>query len=251
VSAQSVDQNYYTGEKSEYVHQMFSGIAHKYDLLNNVLSFSTHKVWRRRAVRLANLSVNDSALDVCTGTGDFAVDLFHVVGKNGMVVASDFCRPMVEHGRTKMQSHGDGAIQMMLADAQKLPYKDNQFDAITVGFGIRNVVDTQLAFNEMRRVAKPGGRVLCLEFNRPIGPLAPFVNFYQTQILPRIGAILSNDKAYKYLPESINAFHSRETLTQMMQAAGLVDIQVVNMNFGSVCLHIGTKPFALKRDGSN
>ncbi len=241
MAAQSVEHNYYTGEKSEYVREMFSGIAGQYDLLNGVLSFNQHKRWRRYAVKLANVAVGDCVLDVCTGTGDFALDLYNVVGKSGTVIGSDFCGPMVELGKKKTDVVSNNSILMMLADAQALPYKSNYFDVVTVGFGIRNVVDTQLAFREMTRVAKVGGRVVCLEFNKPVGPLAPLINLYQDNILPKIGALFSKSGAYTYLPASINAFHSRAALTTMMQEVGLTDIQVVNLNFGSVCIHIGVK----------
>lgn len=234
--------SHYTGEKSEYVREMFASIAHRYDLLNSVLSFNRHYAWRRKAVRLAQLQPGDSALDVCTGTGDFAIDLYRAVGPTGTVVGSDFCTPMLQRGKVKTDAASGGRIAMMVADTQALPYRDNLFDCVTVGFGIRNVTDTQRAFAEMARVAKMGGRVVCLEFNTPQNPiLRALVHFYEMKALPRIGALLSKSDAYTYLPASIQAFHSREELAQMMRNVGLTDIRVHDLNLGSVCIHIGVK----------
>ena len=238
-NAQNPD--HYTGDKAEYVRQMFAGIAHRYDLLNSILSFSRHKSWRRYAVKLAGLQPGDSALDVCTGTGDFALDLAREVGSNGKVVGSDFCRPMVELGRKKAAQNGLG-IDFMVADALRLPYRSNMFDCVTVGFGIRNVADTLQAFAEMARVAVPGGRVVCLEFNQPKNPLLRVpVAFYETRILPKIGALISRSEAYTYLPKSILAFHSREELKQIMESVGLRDVRMLDLNLGAVCIHIGVK----------
>jgi demethylmenaquinone methyltransferase / 2-methoxy-6-polyprenyl-1,4-benzoquinol methylase len=242
MSARQASQSHYTGDKAEYVRDMFAGIAHRYDLLNDILSFNRHKAWRRYAVRLAQLRPGDYALDVCSGTGDFAVDLYRAVGPTGAVVGSDFCPPMVKHGLEKTCRASEGRIRMMIADAQRLPYQSHRFDCVTVGFGIRNVADTQKAFDEMARVAKPGGRVVCLEFSQPRNRfLRPLVNFYELRILPRIGALLSRSEAYSYLPKSIQVFHSREELTGIMHNAGLRDVKVYDLNFGSVCIHLGTK----------
>ena len=243
--------SHYTGEKSAYVRDMFASIAHRYDLLNSILSFNRHYAWRRKAVGLANLQPGDRALDVCTGTGDFAIDLYRAVGPSGKVVGSDFCPPMLQRGREKTDAVSAGRIDMMVADAQALPYRDNLFDCVTVGFGIRNVTDTQQAFAEMARVAKPGGRVVCLEFNTPRNPiLRAFVHFYEMKVLPRIGALLSGSEAYTYLPKSIQAFHSREELARMMHNAGLEDIRVIDLNLGSVCIHLGVKSDAPSPAGS-
>jgi demethylmenaquinone methyltransferase/2-methoxy-6-polyprenyl-1,4-benzoquinol methylase len=242
MGARQAQPDHYVGDKAEYVREMFAGIAHRYDLLNSVLSFNRHKAWRRYAVRLANLKPGDRALDVCTGTGDFAVELYRATGRTGYVVGADFCAPMIERGRRKTERVAGQRIGMMIADALALPYPDNQFDCVTVGFGIRNVADVQQAFCEMARVARPGGRVLCLEFNQPRHWFwKPLVNFYQNRVLPRIGGLLSRRDAYTYLPASIQAFLSREELTAMMERAGLDSVRVYDLNFGSVCIHLGVK----------
>jgi demethylmenaquinone methyltransferase/2-methoxy-6-polyprenyl-1,4-benzoquinol methylase len=240
--AEQATPTHYTGDKAEYVREMFAGIAHRYDLLNDILSFHLHKSWRRFAVRLARLRPGDAALDICTGTGDFAIDLYRAVGPTGFVLGSDFCAPMIQQGREKIERASQGQIRLMLADALRLPYRSNLFDCVTVGFGIRNVADTQQAFREMARVAKPGGRVVCLEFTTPRNRfLRTVVHFYEMRLLPRIGALLSRSEAYTYLPKSIQVFHSREEMKAMMEKAGLADIQILDMNFGSVCIHLGTK----------
>jgi demethylmenaquinone methyltransferase/2-methoxy-6-polyprenyl-1,4-benzoquinol methylase len=233
----------YTGDKETYVREMFAGIAPRYDLLNTLLSFNQHKAWRRLAVRLARVQPGDRCLDVCTGTGDFAIDLARVVGPQGYVVGADFCEPMLRSGLPKTEHAPGGPITLMAANAEQLPYPSDRFHAATVGFGIRNVAHIDRAVSEMARVVQPGGRVVILEFNRPRDRwYRPLVDLYLFHILPRIGGLLSRRDAYTYLPESMKQFISREALTATMERAGLRDIQVRDLNFGTVCIHMGTKP---------
>lgn len=230
------------GDKERYVQEMFSAIAPQYDRLNAILSFQQHKRWRRLAVRMAMVQAGDSCLDVCTGTGDFAVDLSSAVGQSGKVIGADFCAPMIRNGLTKVARVTGGPIRMMVANAERLPYADSLFDVVTVGFGIRNVADIQSAVSEMARVARTGGRVVILEFNRPRACwYRPLVDFYLFRVLPRIGGLFSRREAYTYLPESMKTFVSREELSSVMQRAGLADIQVRDLNFGTVCIHLGTR----------
>lgn len=238
-------QPLYAGDKEPFVREMFANIAPQYDRLNAILSFNQHKSWRRLAVRLAKVRPGDYCLDVCTGTGDFAIDLSRAVGKEGKVIGADFCEPMIRSGLPKTISAPGSPIEMMVANAECLPYPSNRFDAATVGFGIRNVAHIDRAVREMARVVKPGGRVVILEFNRPTNHwYKPFVDFYLFHILPRIGGLLSRREAYTYLPESMKQFVSRAELAQTMQQAGLQDIQIRDLNFGTVCIHLGTKPLA-------
>lgn len=235
---------HYTGDKAAYVRRMFAEVAPNYDRLNAILSFAMHKRWRRLAVQLAQPESGDCCLDVCSGTGDFAVDLASAVGTAGKVIGSDFCEPMIRSGMSKIAQAPGGAIEMMVADAENLPYPDNQFHVVTVGFGVRNVAHLDKAINEMARVARPGGRVVILEFNRP-RPNAwykPFVDFYLFRVLPRIGGLFSKREAYTYLPESMKHFVSRETLQTLMEQAGLTEVRIRDLNFGTVCIHLGTKP---------
>ncbi len=242
----------YTGDKEKYVREMFAAIAPQYDRLNAILSFSQHIRWRRLAVRLARVQPGDQCLDVCSGTGDFAVDLAAVVGPTGRVIGADFCEPMIRNGLQKTAHAHGGPITMMVANAEALPYPDARFDVATVGFGIRNVAHIEKAVGEMARVVKPGGRVVILEFNRP-RPVwyKPFVDFYLFQILPRIGGLLSRREAYTYLPESMKQFISREELADIMQRVGLQDIQIRDLNFGTVCIHLGQKPPVIGSEGKS
>ncbi len=233
---------YYTGDKAEYVRDMFAGIAGRYDLLNSILSFNRHRAWRRYAVRLAKLQPGDRALDVCTGTGDFALDLARAVGARGLVAGSDFCAPMVRIGKRKAERSPGARIGLSIGDALRLPYRSDSFDCVTVGFGIRNVADTQQAFAEMARVTTRAGRVVCLEFNQPRSRFwRPICQFFEQHVLPVVGGMLSRREAYTYLPRSIQAFHSREELTRIMENVGLRNVQVFDLNFGSVCIHLGVK----------
>lgn len=242
----------FTGDKERYIRDMFAAIAPQYDRLNAILSFQQHKRWRRLAVRLAQVQPGDRCLDVCTGTGDFAVDLARAVGRTGRVIGADFCEPMVRNGLAKTAQAYGGPITMMVANAEALPYPSGVFDVATVGFGIRNVAHIQQAVSEMARVTRHGGRVVILEFNRPRRRwYKPFVDFYLFRILPRIGGLFSRREAYAYLPESMKQFVSREELAAVMERAGLTDVQVVDLNFGTVCIHLGThSPTAGSEDKS-
>jgi demethylmenaquinone methyltransferase/2-methoxy-6-polyprenyl-1,4-benzoquinol methylase len=232
----------YVGDKERYVRDMFASIAPQYDRLNTILSFNRHKAWRRYAVRLARVHPGSCCLDVCSGTGDFAIDLARAAGREGRVIGSDFCEPMVRCGVHKT-AHARGAISMMVANAEQLPYPSSVFDVATVGFGIRNVAHIDRALEELARVVKPGGRVVVLEFTRPRDRwYSPLLDFYLFRLLPRIGGALSCREAYTYLPESMKRFVSREELASAMQLAGLCDVQVRDLNFGTVCIHLGTKP---------
>lgn len=231
-------------EKHDYVRDMFDAIAPRYDLLNSVLSARLHHGWRRVATRMAHLKAGDSALDVCTGTGDFAFELAGAVGAAGSVTATDFSAPMLRLGEEKATRRGSANIAWRIADTQSLPFADDAFDAVTVGFGIRNVSDIPRGLREMARVAKPGGRVVVLEFNNPQNPvIAKLYGWYSFAVLPALGGLVSGRKAaYEYLPSSVAAFHGRAELADMMRAAGLADVSVTDLAFGTVVIHRGTKP---------
>ena len=248
--AEIAEKPLFPGDKEPYVRDMFAAIAPQYDRLNAILSFNQHKAWRRLTVRMAGVRAGDDCLDVCTGTGDFAIDLSRTVGPHGHVIASDFCEPMLRNGLDKTArasaSSNNGPITMMAANAECLPYPSERFDVVTVGFGVRNVARLDKAVSEMARVTKPGGRVVILEFNRPRDVwYKPLVDFYLFRVLPRIGGLLSRREAYTYLPESMKRFVSREELCRVMESAGLRDIQVRDLNFGTVCIHLGVKPLKI------
>ena len=233
-------------EKHSYVRDMFDSIAPRYDLLNSLLSARMHHGWRRVAADQAALKPGDAALDVCTGTGDLAFELARRVGRGGRVVGTDFSRPMLQIGEQKKAQRGLNEVSLALADTQALPFPDASFDAVTVGFGIRNVADIEKGIREMARVAKPGGRVVLLEFNQPTNrTFAALYRFYSFRVLPLLGGLVSGRRsAYEYLPSSVAAFHSREALAEMMNRAGLADVRVTDLVFGTVAIHRGVKTAA-------
>ncbi len=224
--------------KHDYVEAMFDAIAPRYDLLNSVLSLRLHGAWRRAAAQQTGLKAGDKALDVCTGTGDFACELARWVGPTGSVVGTDFARKMLRWGEPKLAEHPNVSLQW--ADTQALPFPDASFDAVTVAFGIRNVADIERGLTEMSRVTKPGGRVVILEFNRPKNPVVAWGYGIYQKLMPLIGGLISGRRsAYAYLPASIDAFHSREALAGLMKTAGLSEIRVTDLNFGTVVIHQG------------
>ena len=228
-------------EKAAYVRDMFDDIAHRYDLLNSVLSAGIHKGWRGFATRCACLELGNGVLDVCSGTGEWTPSLRRAVGPGGLVMAADFSLPMLQFGDARFRQETAQEVQ---ADASVLPFADESFDAVTIGFGIRNVADRDKAFREMSRVLKPGGRVVCLEFSQP--PAGLFRTGYELHarhIMPRVGgAISGRPDAYAYLPASVARFDSREQLAERMREAGLAPVRWVDLTFGLVCVHVGVKP---------
>lgn len=231
-------------EKHAYVRSMFDAIAPRYDLLNSVLSARLHHSWRRAAAAQASLSRGGVALDVCAGTGDLAFALARHTGPSGCIVATDFSLPMLRLGQVKAGQQRQKNVCFALADAQALPFPDNTFDAATVAFGIRNVADMQQGINEMARVVRPGGRVLLLEFNQPTNKLfAALYGWYSFHVLPFLGGLISGRRsAYEYLPSSVAAFPSREAMAEKMRRAGLTDIRITDLTFGTVVIHRGVKP---------
>ncbi|HUV05163.1 MAG TPA: bifunctional demethylmenaquinone methyltransferase/2-methoxy-6-polyprenyl-1,4-benzoquinol methylase UbiE [Armatimonadota bacterium] len=229
--------------KEEYIEELFASIAPRYDLLNSILSFNCHKRWRAFAVRQCGLSQGDAALDVCAGTLDLAIELAKVVGPTGRVVAVDFCRPMLDVGRRKLEKRGIGSLFPAEGSAERLPALSNSFDAATIGFALRNVVSVENTLAEMVRVVKPGGRVVSLELAKPEGPVFRRLHrLYFYHVLPFIGgAVNGRREAYQYLPESLERFHSREELSGMMRKAGLGDVRVHDLAGGAVAVHVGTK----------
>lgn len=237
-------------EKAHYVRAMFAAIAPRYDQLNTLLSFRRHHAWRRYAVRLAQVANGERCLDVCTGTGDFALELARAVGPGGQVVGVDFCMPMLQQGLKKIVKRGGlSPIRFQVADALRLPYGNGLFDVVTVGFGIRNVAHLEQALAEMVRVTRPGGRVVLLEFTRPRpGLLRPLIQWYLFGVLPHVGGWLSRKEAYTYLPTSIAEFLTYEELKAVMERVGLQRVQVRALNFGTVCIHLGFVPAAAGED---
>ncbi|MCS6919389.1 MAG: bifunctional demethylmenaquinone methyltransferase/2-methoxy-6-polyprenyl-1,4-benzoquinol methylase UbiE [Fimbriimonadales bacterium] len=228
--------------RRRYVREMFSRVAPRYDLLNSILSFQLHHYWRRRVVRALRLAPDARVLDLCTGTGDLAIELARHLGPAGEVVALDFCEPMLRMGRDKAHKRGLNHTVWLNADALHLPLADAQFDAATMAFGLRNLIDKPAAFREIYRVLKPGGKVAILELTRPQRPPMRWLyDLYALHILPRIGKRLSQADAYLYLPMSIQHYEDRATIAEYMQQAGFANVCYRDLTCGVVCVHTGVK----------
>lgn len=230
--------------KEAYVEGLFSSIAPKYDLLNNVLSLCQHTAWRRFAVSKSHLAPGDSALDVCCGTGDFAFELADRVGRTGRVVGVDFSEAMLDLAREKARSRSLEWVEFIPGNACSLPFDDDRFDCATVGFGIRNVASVDDALAEMTRVVKPGGTVICLEISKVKSKLLSLPwRLYFYGLTPYTAQLFGAKRfAYEYLPESVQEFMSREELARRFEKSGLENVEYHDLTFGTVCVHVGTKP---------
>ena len=223
---------------------MFDAIAGRYDFLNHVLSAGIDRRWRTRAIQALVLTGRERVLDVCTGTGDLAIAAAQAQPGAARVVGLDFASAMLSVGREKLRRDRlEQRIALVRGDASRMPIADGSVDAVTIGFGIRNVQDILVACRDMARVLKPGGRLAILEFAVPTAPVVSTLYlWYLHHVLPRIGRVLSrHDRAYSYLPESIDAFASPEDFVTILRQAGFVDISTARMTFGSVCLYTGRR----------
>ncbi|MCL5104954.1 MAG: bifunctional demethylmenaquinone methyltransferase/2-methoxy-6-polyprenyl-1,4-benzoquinol methylase UbiE [Armatimonadetes bacterium] len=231
-------------EKEAYVERLFSSVAPKYDFMNSVLSLTRHKAWRRFAVSKSGLLPGGRALDVCCGTGDFAFELAKKVGSKGSVTGIDFSVPMIELARHKAGRIGCDWVEFLVGNVCKLPFPDNSFDCVTVGFGLRNVADVTQALAEMTRVTKPGGKVICLEISRVRSVLLRLPwKLYFYALTPYTARLFrARRNAYEYLPQSVKEFMSREELAAVFERSGLRDVGFHDLMLGAVCLHVGAKP---------
>ena len=226
-------------DKATYVHRAFTAIADRYDLLNTLLSFNQDRRWRRSTVSELEMKGPEAVLDVATGTGKLARELERAVGARSRVVGIDFCEPMLRKARMQIDS-----TTLVLATSESLPFPDNCFDGATIGFALRNVPDMKKTLQEMTRVMKPGGSVVCLEFSRPRRPIMRSLHrLYLLRVLPIVGWLISGDReAYVYLPRSIMEFPSAGELKAVMENAGLERVRFRFLTWGVVAIHIGTKP---------
>ena len=231
-------------KKEGLVAGVFNSVADKYDVMNDVMSFGIHRLWKKLTLAQTGLKKGQRALDVAGGTGDLTVGMSKQVGADGEVVMSDINDAMLEQGRRRLMDKGiAGNVSFVQANAEELPFDDNSFDCITIAFGLRNVTHQDRALASMFRVLKPGGRLLVLEFSRPVMPgLNKAYDFYSFNILPKMGKVIANDEeSYRYLAESIRMHPDQETLKQMMQDAGFERCTYHNMSGGIVALHKGFK----------
>ncbi|HET9864107.1 MAG TPA: bifunctional demethylmenaquinone methyltransferase/2-methoxy-6-polyprenyl-1,4-benzoquinol methylase UbiE [Steroidobacteraceae bacterium] len=231
-------------EKQRKVRGVFDSVASNYDLMNDLMSGGAHRLWKEFTLSLTGLHAGQRALDVAGGTGDLTSGLARQVGKSGIVILSDINAAMLNEGRDRMLDAGlVGNVDCVLANAEKLPFGDAQFDCVTIGFGLRNVTDKSAALADMRRVLKPGGQLLVLEFSHPVLPLLkPLYDLYSFRVLPLLGKLVAKDEhSYRYLAESIRMHPDQETLLGMMRDAGLEDCRYHNLSGGIVAVHRGYK----------
>jgi demethylmenaquinone methyltransferase/2-methoxy-6-polyprenyl-1,4-benzoquinol methylase len=231
-------------EKVKRVRQVFDSVADKYDLMNDVMSFGLHRLWKRFTVDLCQLHKGDRVLDLAGGTGDLARRMAPLLGDNGELVVSDINSSMLSIGRDHLIDAGISRNAWYVqANAEILPFPDNHFDVITIGFGLRNVTDKHAALRSMYHCLRPGGRLLILEFSKPVLPgLDKLYDLYSFSLLPKMGKAIADDEAsYRYLAESIRMHPDQETLKTMMQEAGFEHCQVYNLAGGIVAVHRGFK----------
>jgi demethylmenaquinone methyltransferase/2-methoxy-6-polyprenyl-1,4-benzoquinol methylase len=232
-----------TKEKQNMVKSVFDSVASKYDLMNDVLSFGMHRLWKRYTIASANIKIGDKVLDIAGGTGDLAIEFRKKVGESGQVILSDINASMLNEGRANLTNKGVFGVDFVQLNAQYLPFNDNTFDCVSIAFGLRNVTDKEQALREMHRILKPGGCLLILEFSKTDSEfLKKFYDFYSFNIMPKLGEIIADDKAsYQYLAESIRKHPDQETLKNMVLDAGFGFCEYHNLSGGIVALHKGIK----------
>ena len=231
-------------EKAGKVAEVFHSVARRYDLMNDLMTLGLHRRWKRSAIRLSGVRRGDAALDLAGGTGDLAVRLARAVGPEGSVVLADINPWMLAEAERRLDgSPLASQISLMEADAEDLPFADATFDVVTIGFGLRNVTNKDRAIREMLRVLKPGGRMVVLEFSRPVAwPLRPFYDAYSFAVLPALGFVCTRDAAsYRYLAESIRVHPDRDTLRDLIVAEGFARCEYRTMLFGIVAAHVGVR----------
>ena len=231
-------------DKVKRVADVFHSVADKYDVMNDLMSFGIHRIWKKITIEYSSVRKGQKVLDLAGGTGDLTAKFSQLVGDDGLVVLADINESMLKVGREKLRDKGlFKNIEYVQANAEELPFADNFFDCITISFGLRNVTDKNKALQSMWRVLKPGGRLLILEFSKPQYPiLNKAYDLYSFTMLPLMGKVIANDAdSYRYLAESIRMHPDQKTLKKMMEDAGFVDVKYHNMTGGIVALHTGFK----------
>ena len=234
---QSVDEK----EKAQRVRGVFDSVASKYDVMNDLMSGGLHRAWKAYTVMVANLREGQRVLDIAGGTGDLALAFSKKVGTTGQVVHTDINEAMLRTGRDRLLDAGV-ILPTVVCDAEKLPFPDGHFDAVSVAFGLRNMTHKDAALREMARVLKPGGKLLVLEFSQVAGPLRKAYDLYSFKVLPRLGSLVAGDaESYRYLAESIRMHPNQQELKALMKSNGFGHVDFHNMTAGVVALHVGLK----------
>jgi len=230
------------GDKARLVAGVFDSVAGKYDLMNDLMSLGVHRLWKRFTLELSGVTAGQRVLDVASGTGDLAAAFAARVGNTGSVVATDINNAMLSRGRDALIDRGIvGNVDYVLANAESLPFPDQHFDCVSIAFGLRNVTRIPQALATMQRVLKPGGRLLVLEFSKPLAPVRPLYDVY-SKFLPWLGKAVTGDAdSYRYLVESIRMHPDQATLKQMIMEAGFGHCDYYNLSGGIVALHRGYK----------
>ena len=229
--------------KEERVHRVFESISDKYDTMNSIISFKRHKAWRKDTMQRMNVKRGAKALDVCSGTGDFAIALANEIGTDGQVIGLDFSENMLKVARDKIETMNLPQLEFIHGNAMELPFADNSFDYVTIGFGLRNVPDYMTVLKEMYRVLKPNGIVVCLETSQPTAfGFKQLFNFYFRFIMPLFGRIFAKSyREYAWLNESTENFPNKEKLKKMFMEAGFSDIKIKSYSGGVAAMHLGIK----------
>ncbi len=230
-------------EKSSLVAGVFDSVAHKYDVMNDIMSLGTHRFIKRFTTELSAIRPGQTVLDLAGGTGDFSLKFSRLVGDKGQVILADINEAMLKVGRDRIIDKGAGNnILFCQVNAESLPFADNSFDCICIAYGLRNVTDKDAAMRSMYRTLKPGGRVLILEFSKPVNPIVEKIYHGYSKLWPLVGKLVTGDSAsYRYLVESIRMHPDQQTLEDMMKKAGFSDTRFHNIMGGVCAIHLGFK----------
>lgn len=232
------------GEKTRRVGEVFSSVASRYDLMNDLMSLGIHRAWKRYAVELAQVKKGARVLDVAGGTGDMSALFYRATGKDGRIIVSDINNAMLSEGRDRLLDRGiNSGVDYVQANAEALPFKQNYFDCVSISFGLRNVTDKAAALRSMHSCVRYGGKIVILEFSKVVLPvLAKIYDFYSFKLIPQLGELVAGDRdSYRYLVESISMHPDQDTLKDMMEDAGFSRVQYNNLSGGIVAVHSGYK----------